>query len=82
VERTGETQRGGRVPGNGTPMHRGHAAPASFEEAGVGRRASWVPQCEGIEGGDPHAPLLAEDACHLPVVDAEVTEFRTEQTSG
>jgi hypothetical protein len=31
-------------------MHRGQAAPASLEEAGVGRRASWVPQYEGIEG--------------------------------
>jgi hypothetical protein len=50
VESTEEAQRGGRVSGNGNPMHRGHVASASFEEDFVGGRASWVPQYEGIEG--------------------------------
>ena len=45
-----EAQRGGRVSGNGNPMHRGHVASPSFEEDCAGGRASWVPQYEGIEG--------------------------------
>jgi hypothetical protein len=70
------------VSGNGNPIHRGHVASASFEADFAGGRASWVPQYEGIEGGDPDAQLLAEDACQLPLVDVEVPEFRTEQTCG
>ena len=35
---------------------------ATLEEAGVGRRASWVPQYEGIEGARSAAQLLGEDA--------------------